>query len=1155
MGTTSAGSIQLDLEVEAKLEEGAQKEAEKIVKAIKAQLGSMKENMFASLSKSVENAMKSMTDAIKKQTDVSKKIMQMFINDMQKMVKNMKFVSPVLPNTEIPQANTKEAVINPSSPRAPPVSPSIPKPKIKLDDQFSTEMAQQRIRELEHSIENLSANLDILNQKRKQLLQESLEAEILNDKKAISQLDTSLKKIDLSISATIDKIDNFKITLDALKRKQNQTSESARSMANEEQTVGRTTNSLTKQIRLLNSAFKSKLSGIFHRNIENVHKSTKKASQSTGSYHMSLKRLISSFLIFSMIFPLVSRGIMALMSSLGQSLMANEQFANSFVQIRSNLMTAFMPIYSAILPALNAMMSALAKATAYIASFVSALFGTTYKASFKAAQGLVAAKDAMGAYGSSAKQAAKDAKDAMSSTLGIDELNVLEPQKDTSSDGGGGASAPAMTETPLSETEVSGMNEMASKVKSILSDIFKPFKDSWNKYGPGIMANVKDAFMNIAYIVQDAGRIIGENWYSTMRPLSDLILGLHTTSSLVFKGISILLKSAWDNGGAYLFDQVLKLIGNIARLGSLFLDTFINPWLEGINSNLMPAIGKLLGSGLKQIGQWIEKLNSKIIEFIDNFDMTKATDDLDTLKEKFLNSFGIIAGVLSGICAVMLSLPVLKVIDWFKNFSVVSSNLGILNTVMLGLKSTFFGVSTALSALSLPVIACIAVIASLAAGFTYLYITCDDFRNKINTIFVDMATNIQGIITGIISIIMTLYEVGIKPFIESTMQAFDDLWNNGLSVFVQNVSVFVLNLIDMIMSIWNNAVNPFIELLLNIFLPMFTMVWDAILAVAIPIIKKIMQFINMFMEVLNVLMALLNEHVWPIFKVVFDGLSEIVQAFWNFISPIFKWFMNLLSEVVTFAINMFAGPLEVIFGTVVQIIKDIADPIAKVFDGIKQTFQGIIDFVVGIFTGDWSRAWDGVKGIFEGIWNTLSGIVETVWNTILSLFSNAGSIFSGVVDGIASAFRNIVNCIIDGINKVIAFPFNKINGLLNNIRETSFLGITPFDFIPYNVLPVPQIPKLAQGGYVGANQPQLAMIGDNKRYGEIVAPEDKLFKIMNAALDAHQGQEMDTTIIEELLKMIIQILDDLDLVAEFDVDGFVRLLDRRKSRLNIGMMR
>ena len=47
---------------------------------------------------------------------------------------------------------------------------------------------------------------------------------------------------------------------------------------------------------------------------------------------------------------------------------------------------------------------------------------------------------------------------------------------------------------------------------------------------------------------------------------------------------------------------------------------------------------------------------------------------------------------------------------------------------------------------------------------------------------------------------------------------------------------------------------------------------------------------------------------------------------------------------------------------------------------------------------------------------------------------------------------------------------------------------------------IPKIPMLAQGGYVRANQPQLAIIGDNKREGEIVAPESKITEAVAAAM-------------------------------------------------------
>ncbi|WP_332527809.1 phage tail protein [Niameybacter sp.] len=285
-------------------------------------------------------------------------------------------------------------------------------------------------------------------------------------------------------------------------------------------------------------------------------------------------------------------------------------------------------------------------------------------------------------------------------------------------------------------------------------------------------------------------------------------------------------------------------------------------------------------------------------------------------------------------------------------------------------------------------------------------------------------------------------------------------------------------------------------------------------------------------------MVLLSEQVFPIFKVVFEGLSSVVSGFWEFVSPIFNWFIVLLGDVVSFVLDLLLPQMVMAFKTIVSIIQDIVDPITQVFEGVIEMFKGVIDFVTGIFTGDWSKAWEGIKGIFSGVWNSLSGIVETVWKTITALFSKGGEIFSGVVDGIASAFKAIVNCLITGINQVISFPFNKINGLLNAIRsfDIPVIGAVFEGLWDENPLPVPNIPKLAQGGYVGANQPQLAMIGDNKRYGEIVAPENKMIDMIDTALRM-QTNSGNVDGIDKVIALILQLIDAVKgMVLKVDID-------------------
>ena len=68
---------------------------------------------------------------------------------------------------------------------------------------------------------------------------------------------------------------------------------------------------------------------------------------------------------------------------------------------------------------------------------------------------------------------------------------------------------------------------------------------------------------------------------------------------------------------------------------------------------------------------------------------------------------------------------------------------------------------------------------------------------------------------------------------------------------------------------------------------------------------------------------------------------------------------------------------------------------------------------------------------------------------------------------------------------------------------------------------------LAEGGYVKPNTPQLAMIGDNRHQGEVVAPEDKLKEMaLEAVKVAGNGYNKEILM---TLKLILQVLQSLDL--------------------------
>jgi hypothetical protein len=132
---------------------------------------------------------------------------------------------------------------------------------------------------------------------------------------------------------------------------------------------------------------------------------------------------------------------------------------------------------------------------------------------------------------------------------------------------------------------------------------------------------------------------------------------------------------------------------------------------------------------------------------------------------------------------------------------------------------------------------------------------------------------------------------------------------------------------------------------------------------------------------------------------------------------------------------------------------------------------GLIDFIAGVFTGDWERAWDGVKRIFKGVWN-----------------------------GIVVVLESAVNLVIKGINWLIS----KLNTI--QIKIPDWLGGGSFGF---NIRPITEvhIPRLAQGAVIPPNREFMAVLGDQKQGTNIEAPADLIRQIVREEMNNASGGE------------------------------------------------
>lgn len=286
-------------------------------------------------------------------------------------------------------------------------------------------------------------------------------------------------------------------------------------------------------------------------------------------------------------------------------------------------------------------------------------------------------------------------------------------------------------------------------------------------------------------------------------------------------------------------------------------------------------------------------------------------------------------------------------------------------------------------------------------------------------------------------------------------------------------------------------------------------------------------------------------------------LYNIAMGVCNVVTGIFAGVMAVLTSPITIVIAIIGALIAVIILCVKHWDK-IKETAQKCWEGIKNAWNSagqwfndkIVTPIKNFFNKLWtnvkntaSNAWNGIKGVFSGVGSWFTNIFQQAYNGITKIFSNIGKFFSNIWNGIKNTFSNlgtsignaISNAVKSGINGVISLIERTINRAISLING----GIGLINLIPgVNIGKIGSLslPRLAEGGYVKANTPQLAMIGDNRHQGEVVAPEDKIMSLYKKA-NQEMGLGNNQKVIG-LLEKIIQILINLSFDFNLYIDSY-----------------
>lgn len=333
-----------------------------------------------------------------------------------------------------------------------------------------------------------------------------------------------------------------------------------------------------------------------------------------------LGNTLKSALVFSVIY----QGLAQLRQMVGSYLSVNNELQTALGRLKGAFLTAFQPIYEAVIPALVSLVNLLTRAMAAIASFTAAIFGTTTKQAQENASALYDQAQATSAAGGAAEEAQKQ-------LAGFDEINKLSGGSKGGGGGGGGAAEKAAVpdfSMDLGDPKV--FDSWGDAFDSFLNDILKNgipklesgfdrFKTWLNNFSknmlqmftfPGVLEKVQTLGTNLALAFNNL--VSGIDWFLLGQALG---AGLNTAIQFLVSFISTFDWISLGMSLATAFNGVMSQIDWYA-LGALLT--------SGFTIAISTLAGFLLGLDMKELAQSASRL---VMGFFDSITETLTSID------------------------------------------------------------------------------------------------------------------------------------------------------------------------------------------------------------------------------------------------------------------------------------------------------------------------------------------------------------------------------------------------------------------------------------------------------------------------------------------------------------------------------------------------
>ena len=656
------------------------------------------------------------------------------------------------------------------------------------------------------------------------------------------------------------------------------------------------------------------------------------------------------------------------------------------------------------------------------------------------------------------------------------------------------------------ETVSSGIGDLATQANKA-SDAVGEVGDSAKKAGKEAKkaSNNLAAFDNINVLSKDTDSSSGSGSGGSGNSggpgeLTDTldVTSTVTEDTSVFNGLiervkelAGLFKQGFDiSFGDTNFDGLLKHLNGIKEK---IIDIWTDPEVVNSAKNWTDTLFYTLGQTTGAIARIGVNIAENLVGSIDTY-LDKYTDRIKTyickmfdissenmnLTGNFFQSLGEISYVLKGdtakqiganIIAIFMN-PIMSVQELLGKF--VKDILGLLMQPIIDntekIKTTIENVMQPIQTMT----------ETLANMFTYIGDKCNEVYDLyINPFMESLKTGLSDTFSKFLDV----YNEYMVPFFNNMSEGFSNLWEQHLKPLLDRLGEFIGSIFQKLQAFWEVILKPLIDWIIQnmvpVLVPIFETVWNTISAVFGAITDVISGILQTFRGLIDFIVGVFTGD-W---KKAWEGIKNFFEGIWETIKSIVSVVWEAISGNITIAINFIQGIITTIFTAIATLISNI-------FNGIKNTISSIWNSITTIISNVIDKIKTKVTTVFSTIRDTISNIFNSVKNTVTNIWNGIWSAIRGVINKILGGVEGFANGIVRGINKVLS----ALDGVVTAVGNVIGMDIS----VPK--LNEISIPRLAKGGYVKANTPQLAMIGDNKHQGEVVAPEDKMLDMILTAL-------------------------------------------------------